>query len=105
MVDLKITVLKTLSTQDVFGEATAEEMGAKPNNICPVIKEGSVYTVEKGKIPEGFCTWMWHDIYPEAVTLQMGGNFPWMKEEGTIIASCSDGMRPVIVKMERINEQ
>ncbi len=104
MVDLTITVLKALSTQEVFGEEKAEELGAKPNNICPILKEGTVFTVKEGKIPDGFCTWMWHDIYPEVVTLMMGGNFPWMKEEGTIIACCSDGMRPVIAKIERVKE-
>ena len=105
MAELKITVLKALSTQEVFGEEKAKEFGAQPNNICPVMKEGAVFTVTKeGKIPEGFCTWMWHGIYPDIITLMMGGNFPWMKEEGTIISCCTDGMRPVIAKIERIKE-
>ena len=105
MVELKITVMKTLNTQEVLGKERAEELGIKPNNICPMMAEGDVFTVsEKGRVPEGFCTWMWHDIYPEVITLRMGGNFPWMKEEGTIIVCCSDGIRPVIAKIERIKE-
>lgn len=104
MVDLKITIMKLLSTQEVFGEEKAADLGANPNNVCPDMKEGAVFTVKEGKIPNGFCIWMWHDIYPEVVTLMMGGNFPWMKEEGIAIACCSDGMRPVIAKIERIKE-
>ena len=105
MVELKITVLKAFSSEEAFGKAKAEELGAKPNNVCSVMKEGAVFTVkEDGNIPEEFCTWMWHDIYRAVVTLRMGGNFPWAKEEGTIISCCSDGMRPVIVKIERIKE-
>ena len=104
MADLKITVLKTLSTGDVFGEEKAVELGCEPDNVCPRLKEGAVFSVKDGDIPDKFCNWMWHDIYPEIITLRMGGNFYWAKDEGTIIACCSDGLRPVVVKIERIKE-
>ncbi len=104
MIDLEITVLKTLSTRDVFGEERAEELGAELNNMCSRMKQGTAFTVRHGTIPKHFCTGMWNSIYPLVLTLEMGGNFPWSKEEGTIVASCPDGMRPVIVKIERVKE-
>ena len=104
MVDVKITVLKTLSSREVFGEEKTKELGLRPDNVCSRLKEGDIFIVKDGKEPEGFCSWMMHDIYPEIMTLRMGGNFWWPKEEGTIIVCCSDGLRPVVAKLERIEE-
>jgi uncharacterized repeat protein (TIGR04076 family) len=33
----------------------------------------------------------------------MGGDFHWMKEPGTLIACCNDGVRPVVFRLERID--
>jgi len=34
--------------------------------------------------------------------LAFGGDFPWFKEKGIAISCCSDGLRPVVFKLERI---
>ena len=98
-----ITVLKTLRHEDVFGRRLPEVSEDMPS-VCRLHNEGEVYTVEvDGQKPVGFCTWAWHDIVPEVTTLRFGGSFPWMRREGTIIASCSDGAKPVIFKLERVS--
>ncbi len=99
---VKITVVKTLSTEDVFGKELPEGADPKMDPLCPVHSVGQEFVVpENGSMPQGFCTWAWHDIYPEITTLRLGGNFPWIAGEGLIYSSCSDGLRPVIFKIER----
>jgi len=34
--------------------------------------------------------------------LALGGDFPYVRENGGIISCCSDGMRPVVFKLERL---
>ena len=60
--------------------------------------------MKQGDKPENFCDWAWHDIYKIVITLVSKGNFDiWMKEKGTAISCCTDGIRPVVFKLERID--
>ena len=99
---LKITVLKKLSAQEVYGHPLPdvdESMAA----YCDRLEVGQEFTVdETGAMPAGFCTWAWHDIYPEVTALRFGGDFPWIKKAGMIYSCCTDGVRPVFFKIERI---
>lgn len=99
---LKITVIKKLSSKDIYGETLP---GVSENVIpyCENMEVGQEFIVDEAENkPAGFCTWAWHDIYPEVVGLQFGANFPWMKQEGLIYSCCTDGTRPVFFKIERI---
>ena len=42
------------------------------------------------------------DIQRDLIHLRLGGDYPWFKENGAILASCTDGARPVIFKLERV---
>jgi uncharacterized repeat protein (TIGR04076 family) len=99
---LKITVLKKLSSKEVYGHPlpeVAEEMSP----YCDRLEVGQEFFVEEsGAIPAGFCSWAWHDIYPVVTGLRLGGNYPWIKKEGLIYSCCSDGARPVFFKIERL---
>jgi len=99
---LKITVIKKLSSKEVYGQPlpeVSEEMAP----YCDRLEVGQEFTVEEsGAIPSGFCTWAWHDIYPAVTGLRFGGDYPWMKKEGLIYSCCSDGIRPVFFKIERL---
>jgi len=55
------------------------------------------------KIP--FCSEAWDAIARYIYTGLQGGSIMkgWMKEENTMITCCSDGTRPVIFKVERID--
>ena len=57
------------------------------------------------KIPH--CSEAWDAISRYIYTGLQGGSIMkgWMKEENTMIACCSDGTRPVIFKIERIDEE
>ena len=96
--DVKITVIKKLETGDVFKEYASIE--APPT--CSAVKMGDEYVSKEMGIPEGFCNWAWADIQRDVVHLALGGEFPWMKKKGTMISCCTDGLRPVLFKLERM---
>jgi len=97
---VKITVLKITDTKQIFGDKLP--MG-QSMEACSRFKEGQEFTVEEdGLMPEGFCTWAWDDLYKAIVTLRFGGNFPWMNEKGTGVFCCTDGFRPVVFELRRI---
>ena len=96
--DIKITVLKNVKTDDIlreFGKDTVE-------SECPLHKTGQEFIVKDLNKPEGFCSWAWADIHRDIATLAMGGNFFWIKKPGNMVSCCTDGLRPVIFKLERI---
>jgi uncharacterized repeat protein (TIGR04076 family) len=99
---LKITVIKKLSWREIYPEPLPH-VAAEVSEYCDRLDEGREFIVEAdGNMPEGFCTWAWHDIYPEVCTLRFGGHFPWISKEGLVYSCCTDGVRPVFFKIERI---
>ena len=97
---VKITVLKKTDSKQIFGDKppTGQALEA-----CSRLEEGQEFFVEEDcKMPEGFCFWAWNDIFKKVITLSFGGNLPWMKERGTSISCCTDGLRPVIFELRRI---
>ena len=105
MSKVKITILKTTLNEDL-----AKEYGVKDLSICPLMKERQVFYADYSK-PVGFCDEAWKVIYQYVFALANGSNGwyfdDWMDTEkhlGTAIVSCNDGLRPVIIKIERIDE-
>ncbi|MGC8859395.1 MAG: TIGR04076 family protein [Ignavibacteria bacterium] len=103
MVKIKITVLKT---------AIFNELQPYCNNKiekCPCFNEGQIFETTYEK-PEGFCDWAWKDIHPYIASFLTGGNFSngifegWMKDKNTMIACCTDGIRPVIFEIKKVKE-
>lgn len=105
MVKCKITVLKRTVHQDLADEYCKSKIG-----ICTKFKDGDEFVTENSmQMPEGFCNYAWHDIHRFLLALMTGGNFGsyswnWMKDDNTMIICCTDGIRPVIFKLERIEE-
>ncbi|MCW4013802.1 MAG: TIGR04076 family protein [Candidatus Bathyarchaeota archaeon] len=101
---VKITVLKKIDPATIFNGNIPNIPGTdKKYQICQAFKEGQEYIVEmKGERPEGFCVWAWNDLFKDMSILHFGGNFPWA-EEGTTITCCTDGIRPVSFKLERLD--
>jgi uncharacterized repeat protein (TIGR04076 family) len=103
----KITVLKRTLNLEL-----AKQFLKAPVGPCELFQEGQefIFSSFTGK-PQGFCDWAWNDIYKVVVTLARGGNFShelfedWMQEEQAMITCCTDGIRPVIFKVEMIQAQ
>lgn len=101
MTTIKITVLKRMSNPDLADEYCRSNVTLP----CQRFTEGQEFIVAYGDQPdESFCDWAWNDIYKVYLTLVKGGSTPSMKDRNTIIACCTDGIQPVIFKLERIND-
>ena len=94
---VKITVLKRLSVPDLN-----EKYGVNVALQCGAVGDGQEFISQGLKMPDGFCAWAWADIQRDVTVIALGGNFPWIKDEGVMISSCTDGLRPVIFKLERV---
>ncbi len=100
---VKITVIKKMTTQDVFGQYPYQLTdGFVP--VCERFNIGDEYIVsETGDCPDGFCGWAYADIQRDITHLRLGGNFSCMKDEGIGVSCCTDGLKPVFFKLERIS--
>ncbi|MGD9497142.1 MAG: TIGR04076 family protein [Armatimonadota bacterium] len=98
LADVRITVLRRLFHEDLVAEHCTH-----PWVACQRFTEGDEFIVPGDSIekPEGFCSWAWVDMNRYVVTLARGGNFSGSKRGRTVV-SCSDGYRPVLFLLERI---
>jgi uncharacterized repeat protein (TIGR04076 family) len=92
----KITVLRTLYIKDLAESYPPYEKGP-----CTLLKEGDVFYTSGPHgidMPLGFCPPAWQSIAAYAHVLASGGKVYGRDE--VHVASCPDGVRPVIFKME-----
>ena len=98
---LKITVLKRTDPEELFDELPVTLR--RPMVPCEVFENGQVIHVDEGlRMPEGFCETAWRNFYHNIRTLGYGGDLPFFEETNLAINCCTDGMRPVIFKIERV---
>lgn len=103
MKKVKITVLRS-----TFNEDFARDYGMPGLKPCSVMKEGQVFYAGLGK-PDGFCDSAWRTIYQYVFALANGASSfffnDWIRQPGTAITCCNDGMRPVFFKLEVMDEE
>ena len=97
----KITVLKTLYHKDLVQEYLKTE-NQESYGICYRHQVGQEFIIDSFDKPENFCAWAWADIHREIISVMFNADFPIYKKPGTIIGSCTDGIRPVVFKIERM---
>lgn len=97
----KITVLKRMVNRDLIDEYKARNLFP-----CQNFQDGQEFFTDSwGLPPEGFCTSAWAAIKGYIGVVITGGDLrPWVNQEGTAIACCTDGYRPVVFKIERVEE-
>lgn len=100
MTKIKITVIKRFSPEEVFGHSYKTPKGTIVEKCS--FQEGQEWISEDGVMPEGFCGWAWTDLARSIHVLRFGGNFKDWAEDGIMYNACSDGVRPVCFKLERI---
>ena len=98
MAKVKITVVKLMANPDLV-----DEYGEGIALPCDRFTEGQEFIVESVAQPDGFCSWAYADIQRDLAIMMFGGNLPWIKQPGTAIACCTDGLRPVVFKIERLD--
>ena len=105
MKKVKITVLKT-----TFDQELADKYGMEGLAPCSIMKEGQVFYAGRTR-PEGFCDGAWRSIYQYVFALANGGGKEgffyndWVRDPGVAISCCNDGLRPVIFKLEALDEE
>jgi uncharacterized repeat protein (TIGR04076 family) len=104
MARCKITVIKRSLNKEL-----ADKYISDPVVPCENYTDGQEFIVSEGlEKPHGFCSWAWNDIYKTVVAISRGGNFnqglfaDWMKDDKSLITCCTDGIRPVIFLVERL---
>ena len=99
---VKITVVKKFVAEDLVRDFVEEEKKSQGFGLCDAFQDGQEFILEKPNKPDGFCSWAFADINRDIITIMSGGSLPWISKEGVAIASCTDGLRPVVFKIERI---
>ena len=108
MYKIKITVLKRMANPDLIaayaGDKVREERLVSPQ--CGTFTDGQEFLLsDPSEVPDGFCAWAWADIHREILAIAGGSDLtPWIKKPGLAIACCTDGFRPVVFKVERMEE-
>ena len=100
MKDIKITVVASLLMEDLIAEYGAPGIG-----LCTRHKVGDSYIAPGDKAPEGFCEEAWKSIGHFAFAMAHGVEVfwpQWISKPHLAIASCNDGLRPVVFKLETI---
>ena len=99
MNSVRITVLKREFYPDLAQEYLSEGVSA---GARPLQAEGDVFLYTGGaEKPEGLCPCAWIDLYATIATLYSGGDEnTWYRTGGTRILCCTDGIRPVVYKLE-----
>ena len=94
MTKCKITVLRKM-----FNEDYAKQYCVNPEtSVCTAFQEGQTFLLDSANKPDGFCEEAW-----SAITRYVFEG-SWMNDGNTMIACCNDGIRPVVFKLERIDE-
>lgn len=103
MAKVKITVVKRLNFEEIHA---GSEVGcsADMSPVCDQFEEGQEFVTDLSTVPEGFCAGAFVDIFRFVSGLRSGANYPWMNEEGKVLACCTDGFRPVVFRLERIED-
>lgn len=103
MKKVKITVLAIHFFPELADEYLTEGREVGP---CPLLQVGDEFVYQgSAHMPDGLCTWAWITLYKSVSTLSAGGSFaPWNKQVGQTIQCCTDGIRPVIFKLEALEE-
>ena len=105
MKKVRITVLKT-----TLDQVLAKEYGVEGLTSCPMMRPGQVFYADYAK-PEGLCDEAWKAIYQYVFALAHGAGEElfyyrdWIRKPGVAIVSCNDGLRPVIFKLEKTQEE
>lgn len=102
----KITVLRRECYQDLQAEYLADPKSGP----CPYFREGQEIIVDNDNffrmMHGSFCSEAWDSISRYVYAALQGGSIMrgWTNDEKMMIACCNDGTRPVIFKLERIDE-
>ena len=118
---MKHVVEVTVIRRNCFSDLQAEYLADPQSGACPCFAEGQVFRFERTPENDSFyqlgrgtlvgggdfpCGEAWDCISRYVYAGLQGGAFmsKWTRDERLMIACCNDGTRPVVFKIERIDE-
>lgn len=116
---VKITVLKKLDLADELGVHMTPPPdlpplpdfpdGPPPGPECPAFQVGDefIYELGGGSVPKGFCSWAWGDVFKDVMAVCSRAAMLPKGQRGEVdpaYTCCTDGLRPVIFKIEAYDE-
>ena len=110
--ECKITVIR----KECFDNLQEKYLSNPRSGPCPVFEVGQEFILERNSKRDDFwhmldgpfpCAEAWDCISRYVYTALQGGSIMkgWTNDEKMMIACCSDGTRPVIFKLERIDAE
>ncbi len=103
MPKMKITVVKGFTAEEVFRGNVPDYFPETFVSPCPMHTAGLEFVMEDLNCPEGFCNWAYADIQKDLVDMWLGG--PRWKGRNPNYFTCTDGMRPVVFKVEKMEDE
>ncbi len=98
----KITVLKRECNREIVN---AYVKHPEHFSICERVNDHQEFIVSNPyEMPEGLCAYAWADIRPQILAIASGSTFEFLKEKNVALATCTDLFRPVIFKIEKIDD-
>jgi len=100
---VKITVVKTTLIDEFVDEV--DDPKYSPFKACSYMTEGQefIFNGIDDDMPKGFCDSAWIDIYRYVMMIEYGAEpEPRLKNPKSIYACCTEGLRPVVFKLEKI---
>jgi uncharacterized repeat protein (TIGR04076 family) len=77
-----------------------------PENFstCDIVSDNQEFIISNPyEMPENICAYAWADIRPSIIAIASGGTFDFMKDKNSTLATCTDPIRPVIFKIEKMD--
>jgi uncharacterized repeat protein (TIGR04076 family) len=99
---IKINAMRVFTFENLFGDDVPEYFPSSTPSQCGQHKPGEAFIRTGTKCPEDLCNWAYGDMRREINHLLRGGDFSWIGRKGVAYSSCTDGLRNIVFKIERI---
>lgn len=103
----KVTVLR----KECFADLQEQYLADPKSGPCPMFEVGQEFLFDSAGYESmncgKFCMEAWDAINRYVYAALQGGSImrDWTNDEKTMIACCNDGTRPVIFRIERIDQE
>ena len=105
---IKITVVKTLSPDDIFRRNVPSYLPKESRGPCNRHKVNEEFIAHTHECPDGFCNWAYADVQKDMTNLHYDSPpyyESWLKGKRVNYVSCTNGLSPVIFKIERVPDE
>jgi uncharacterized repeat protein (TIGR04076 family) len=98
---VNITVLKKAFFEDIISEYSDA-----PCERCSLFEVGQKFVIDDiDKVPDSFCVWAWVAIQRDVAMIEFGATPPPIqKNPHSMISCCTCGARPVIFRIEKVED-